>query len=231
MKNFRILTVAAFSLILLSGCSSNLPQEAVPVSGGSLSGSAAANNSSNNPAVVSAIPTSNPSPAGPAIVGDTTAPLSTSLPGIVDNPEQRNQKLVPDPANTAALQGVGGSGAIIDGTRDSLGEGSKEDKQQAAESFIAFVNLVNQKDYAGACEYVKLLPSQGTDCLAAMKKVNIADRTYPEGLKIDHLDNGVIKGDMATLNKLVFVYDGNKRLKDVYMFRPTDGSEKWKTTL
>jgi hypothetical protein len=222
MKNFKILTVAAFSLMLLSGCSANLPKDPVPVANGPLSTSTTPSDSPTGQGTSSTNPTS----------GDTAVPKSTLLPGIVDNPDQRNQKLVPDPAaTTSPTEGTGGSGVIIDGTRDSLGAGSKDDKQQAAESYIAFVNLVNQKNYTGACKYVKLAPSQGTDCLAAMDKVGIATRTYPVGLKIDHLDNGVITGDMATLNKLVFVYDGDKRLKTIYMFRPTDGSGKWKIPL
>lgn len=253
MKNFKILTVATFSLMLLSGCSNNLPKEPVPMADGPLSASTAASSpattsssnsstgSANSPTGVTAAPSSDPtqgdqttatSPPEPS-KRDTPVPQSTILPGVVDNPDQRNQHLVPDPGRdaNAALQGTGGSGAIIDGTRDSLGAGSKEDKQKAAESYIAFVNLVNDKDYSGACEYVKLTPAQGTDCLAAMDKVNIATRTYPVGLKIDHLDNGVITGDTAILNKLVFIYDSGKRIKDVYMSRPTDGSGKWKTAL
>lgn len=183
----------------------------------------------------SASPSASPSPASVKLPNGDTAPESKILPGVVDNPDQRNQKLVPNPAPGSGSSdprvGTGGSGEVIDGARDSVGAGNKEDKKQAAESFIAFVNFVNEKDYASACEYVKLAPSQGTDCLAAMDKVNIGSRTYPVGLKIDRLDNGVINGDTAMLNKLVFVYDGNKRLKDVPMFRPTDGSGKWKTLL
>ena len=247
MKNFKILTVATFSLMLLSGCSSNLPKESVPMADGPLSAISPSSSPSNNGSPTtsgSTTPTTsatnnNPdydvlhatAPAEPT-KGDTPVSQSTLLPGIVDNPEQRNQHLVPDPANDSpATTGTGGSGEIIDGTRDSLGAGSKEDKQQAAESYIAFVNLINKKDYKDACEYVKLAPSQGTDCLAAMKKVNIETRIYPVGLKIDRIDNGVITGDTALLNKLVFVYDGDKRIKDVYMSRPNDGSGKWKTSL
>lgn len=243
MKNFRILTVAALSLMLLSGCSNNLPQEQVPMSNGPLSSmtasTAPASNTQGSNASATGSPTattSSDSPAAPASmpsIRDTPVQESKVLPGVVDNPDQRNQKLVPNPAPGSAdlSKGTGGSGASIDGARDSVGVGSKTDKQQAAESYIAFVNLINDKDYAGACEYVKLTPAQGTDCLAAMDKVEIRNRTYPVGLKIDRLDNGVVKDDMATLNKLVFVYDGDKRLRDVTMFRPADGSEKWKTLL
>lgn len=255
MKNFKILTVATFSLMLLSGCSSNLPKESVPMADGPLSASKASNSPSNTPSssnspTGSATSSPTESIAGPssdAAQGDqttatsppepakrdTNAPQSTILPGVVDNPDQRNQHLVPDPGRdaNAELKGTGGSGTIIDGARDSLGAGSKEDKQKAAESYIAFVNLVNEKDYSGACEYVKLTPAQGTDCLAAMEKVSISTRTYPVGLKIDRLDNGAVTGDTAILNRLVFVYDGDKRIKDIYMSRPTDGSGKWKTAL
>lgn len=254
MKNFRILTVATLSLMLLSGCSNNLPKESVPMAEGPLSTSASSSSPSNSSSPTATasdtassapdtIPTSNNDPAqgDPATATsppeppkrDANPPQSTILPGVVDNPNQRNQKLVPDPAREGgpAPSGSGGSGAIIDGVRDSLGAGSREDKQKAAESYIAFVNLVNDKDYSGACEYVKLTPAQGTDCLAAMDKVDIATRTYPVGLKIDRLDNGVINGDTAILNKLVFVYDSDNRIRDVYMSRPADGSEKWKTAL
>ena len=254
MKNFKILTVATFSLMLLSGCSNNLPKESVPMAEGPLSTSTSSSSpsNSNSPTESATTASSSPPTTAPATNNDpaqgdpatatsppeppqrdTSAPESKILPGVVDNPNQRNQKLVPDPARDApsASDGVGGSGAIIDGARDSLGAGSREDKQQAAESYIAFVNLVNDKNYAGACEYVQLTPAQGADCLAAMDKVNIAARTYPVGLKIDRLDNGVINGDTATLNKLVFVYDSDKRIRDVYMSRPTDGSGNWKTAL
>lgn len=251
MKNFKILTVATFSLMLLSGCSNNLPKESVPMAEGPLSTSTSSSSPSNSssptepaataPSVPDTKPTvnSDPSQADPTTFTPPPEPpkrdtnKSTILPGVVDNPDQRNQKLVPDPARDAAsaMTGVGGSGAMIDGARDSVGAGNKDDKQQAAESYISFVNLINDKDYAGACEYVKLAPAQGNDCLAAMEKVDIATRTYPVGLKIDRLDNGVVKGDTATLSKLVFVYDGDKRLRDVTMFRPADGSGKWKTAL
>lgn len=229
MKNFKILTVAAFSLMLLSGCSSNLPQDAVPDANSSVSTNTATSTATASPSSgETAKSTTSASPS----VRDTPT-QSTVLPGVVDNPAQRNQKLVPNPApgTVSSSAVVGGSGTIIDGARDSVGVGSKDDKQQAAESYISFVNLINQKDYAGACEYVKLKPAQGKDCLAAMDKAGIATRIYPEGLRIDRLDNGVVNGDTAVLNKLVFVYDGDKRIRDVYMFRPTDGSGKWKTVL
>lgn len=253
MKNFKILTVATFSLMLLSGCSNNLPKESVPMADGPLSASTSSNSPSNSNSptesatTASSSPTTDPATNNDPAQGDpatatsppeppqrdTNPPQSTILPGVVDNPNQRNQKLVPDPARegASAPAGSAGAGAIIDGARDSLGAGSREDKQKAAESYIAFVNLVNDKNYTGACEYVQLAPDQGADCLAAMDKVNIAARTYPVGLKIDRLDNGVITGDTAILNKLVFVYDGDNRIRDVYMSRPTDGSGKWKTAL
>jgi hypothetical protein len=236
MKNFKILTVAAFSLMLLSGCSNNLPSEHVPMGGGPLSASSDASNEptgSPTKSTSSSSPTASSTSSSTPRTSNGDTPESTVLPGVVDNPDQRNQKLVPNPApgSVDLPAGTGGSGEIIDGARNSVGAGSKDDKRQAAESFITFVNLINQKDYAGACQYVKLKPSQGADCLSAMDKVGISTRTYPSGLTIDRLDNGVVNGDMATLNKLVFVYDGDKRLKDVYMFRPTDGSEKWQTQL
>lgn len=245
MENFKILTAVTCSLMLLTGCSNNLPKTPVPMADGPLSAvspsnapsatTAATASASATPATTTNDPdydvvhaTAPPEP----VKGDTPVPQSTLLPGVVDNPEQRNQHLVPDPAkDSPASTGTGGSGQIVDGARDSLGAGSKADKQAAAQSFIAYVNLINKKDYEGACEYVKLTPSQGTDCLAAMEKVNIEARTYPVGLKIDRLDNAVIDGDTAILNKLVFVYDSDKRLKTVTMSRPTDGSGKWKTAL
>lgn len=225
--------------MLLSGCANNLPQEQVPVASGPLSVSSNASSAptgSPDKKNASSSPSTSPSSSsGKSYGGDTSVPESQILPGVVDNPNQRNQKLVPNPAPGAGSAdprvGTGGSGEIIDGARDSVGTGSKEDKQQAAESYIAFINLINKKDYEGACQYVKLTPAQGTDCLAAMDKVGMPSRTHPSGLKIDRLDNGVINGDTAVLNKLVFVYDGDKRLKDVYMSRPTDGSTKWKTPL
>lgn len=224
--------------MLLSGCSNDLPQGQVPMGNGPLSADTDAHTTTGSPTGTSASTSPSASPiqsSAPRPSEAGSAPDSKVLPGVVDNPDQRNQKLVPNPAPGSGSPdprvGTGGSGEIIDGARDSVGTGTKEDKQQAAESYIAFVNLINKKDYAGACKYVKLSPAQGTDCLAAMDRVHIGSQAYPTGLKIDRLDNAVVEGDTVTLNKLVFVYDDGKRLKDVTMFRPTDGSGKWKTLL
>lgn len=240
------LGLATFGIasILLSGCSSHgLPNDQIP------QGLGDANPSASPSATASDSPSAKPSETGmPVVDKNPTVPQPSAevsvngpLPLATDgfdysNPDKTQIRQLPSgpidqngkiTGNIAEYQ-AGNNGSAPVGSNaapelvDKVGAGTDADKRNAAESYVKYINYKIAGDFSEACKYARLAKGSTTTCEEKLAAVDPKFSPEPSGLRIDRVSNVNIDGDKAEMVPAVFIYEGNKRLATVEMFRTAD---------
>lgn len=89
------------------------------------------------------------------------------------------------------------------------GKGTTQDKTNVAQSYINYTNAFHNKDFAEACKYVN---ADAATCVTKLSTRDPAFFDYPEGIRVYHLDNIDVEGNIAKTNIWTFIYNGNKQI-------------------
>lgn len=236
-----IATLGVLSSVVLSGCSSQgLPTDQIPQGIGDAKTSASPTDSVSPSAtpsptgmpIVDTNPTVPQPPAEVSVDGplplptdgfDYSNPDKTAVRQLPAGPIDKNGKIT---GNIAEYQ-AGNAGAPQTDSNvlelvDKVGAGSDADKKNAAESYVKYINYKIAGDFSEACKYVKMAVGSTTSCEEKLAAVDTKFSPDPTGLRIDRVSNVNIDGDKAEMVPAVFIYDGNKRLAKVEMFRTAE---------
>lgn len=223
------------TILVSTGCShTTLPTDEVPQDIVGKPSASAIVKPSANPTT-----TSNPSPVvvTPAPNDNPEQGVPTSFPNPVPDPVFMDNGPIDQNGNITGNYANGGDkppvmNAPTSATQKELlqvapeikGKGSTQDKINVAQSYINYTNAYQAKDFKEACKYVQL---DLATCITKLSTRPAAFFTYPEGIRIYHVENVDINNNIAQTNLWTFIYNGDKQVAGHTLIQSPKDSSIW----